>query len=73
MNSNVGRREWEQQPTDPDLNRDLGYEMLDWEVICSEQGNRTLYLFLPEDQDMLKDNAFIVAETAAVYDLDGMV
>lgn len=72
MTSNVTRNEWDRKPTNPDLNRDLGYDMLDWEQISAEQGGRTLLLFLPEDKDMLKDNAFIVAEPNAVLELDGM-
>lgn len=72
MTANVTRSEWEGKPTNPDLNRDLGYEMLDWEVIEAEQGNRKLLLFLPADKDMLQDNAFVVVESKVVCDLDGM-
>ena len=72
MTSNLIRNEWERKPTNPDLKRDLGYEMLDWEVIQSEQGNRKLLLFLPSDKDMLKDNAFMVVESSGVCELDGM-
>lgn len=52
------REDWEELPADPDLNDDLGYEMVDLESYEAE-GDRIL--FLPTDEDMLREDAFIVA------------
>lgn len=51
------RSDWEQIPPDPDLARDFGYELLDLETYCTGDD---LLLFLPPDEEMLKDEAFIV-------------
>lgn len=59
----TSRETWEQLPTDPDLHEDLGYEMLELEVYHT--GDESV-IFLPEDEDMLREAAFIVAEEDAV-------
>lgn len=60
------RREWEELPSDPDLYDDLGYEMLDLEAYETE-GDRIL--FLPKDEDMIRNEAFIVADKKSVMSL----
>jgi hypothetical protein len=51
------RREWEEVPSDPDLHNDLGYELLDLEVY---ETNEDRLIFLPKDEDMVREAAFIV-------------
>ena len=51
------RRDWEELPSDPDLIDDLGYELLDLEAYETDEDH---ILFLPQDEDMLRDEAFIV-------------
>lgn len=66
----ASRTDWERLPADPEA-RDLGYPQLDLEVVRApaRDGSGQL-LFLPKDEDMLKDDAFIVADGAVVCDLD---
>lgn len=59
--------EWEQLPPDPDLVDDLGYELLDLEVLPTEDGS-TQYMFIPHDEDMIRDDAFLVAAESAICD-----
>ena len=57
---------WEELPSDPDIEEDLGYVPVDFEVIRTEKTDRTTYLFLPNDEELLMDEAYIVAEEGAV-------
>lgn len=60
--------DWEQIAADPHPERDLGYEMLDWDVV--KANNRAGHLiFLPRDDDYLREDAFIVADAASVCDV----
>ena len=61
--------EWEQVRADPDPKDDLGYEPLEWELIRTEQMGEDQWVFLPEDGEMLAEDAFIVADPDAVCDL----
>jgi len=63
MNSRA--EEWEQLPCDPDLERNLGYEMIDLEVHQPED-NSDVLIFLPRDEDLLRDDAFVLADETAV-------
>lgn len=58
--------EWAALPADPDLERDLGYELLDLEVI--EVPISKEMVFLPSEEDMLKDEAFIIAPQRLICD-----
>lgn len=51
------RADWERLPPDPDPNEDLGYDVLDLEAYETDADH---VLFLPADDDMLRDEAFIV-------------
>jgi hypothetical protein len=59
---------WKALPSDPDLNREFGYELAEWEVITQDNGSGNV-IFLPPDQEALADDAFIVAEEDAVCDV----
>ena len=56
-------------PADPDLELDLEYEIDDWKVVQTQKNEVGHLMFLPEDEEMLKRDAFIVAEKSAVCDV----
>jgi len=60
--------DWEDEPADPDPYDDLGYEPVPWERI-SVVDDTDRVIFLPDSDDQLKDDAFIVSATEAVCDL----
>lgn len=61
--------DWDAVPTDPDPEQDLGYRMLDWDVVRASNGSEQL-IFLPKDDDMLRDDAFIVVDPGTVCDVN---
>jgi hypothetical protein len=61
----MSRGEWERLPANPDLQVDLGYELFDLEAYETDDG----VLVLPQDEDMLHDEAFIVASDADLVTL----
>lgn len=63
------REDWERLRMDPDPEADLGYEPQDWEVLSVETGGRKQRLFLPTNEEDLRDDAFIVAESSALCDV----
>lgn len=67
-NTQTGRERWEEVPRDP-RPEDLGYDVDDWEVIRARKDDRGHLMFLPENEDMLCDEAFIVADTCSVCDV----
>lgn len=64
--------EWEGVSPDPDPVRDLGYELMDLEVMQTQDGTGR-YMLLPGREDMLDDDAFIVASESAVCDVTDRV
>lgn len=54
------REDWEAVPSDPDAGADLGYDLCDWERIDTKDGSEQV-MFLPDDEEALKDEAFVVA------------
>jgi hypothetical protein len=66
MGGSTSRQDWEELPSDPDLREDLGYELLDLEAYETD-GDRIL--FLPKDEDMIRNEAFIVAQEEDVCSL----
>ena len=67
--STTSREDWEQLRTDPDPESDLGYQSHDWEVLSVDAEDGARQLFLPADEDQLRDDAFIVAGEMAVCDV----
>lgn len=61
------RSDWEQLPTDPDLERDLDYEPMTLEIVRAKKNGRDHFMYLPEEE-MLDKDAFIVADAASVCD-----
>lgn len=62
------RSDWERLAADPDPARDLDYELHDWDVVEANNTSGQL-IFLPQDDALLKDDAFIVAEPESVCDV----
>lgn len=60
--------DWDRVPDEPDLKRDLGYEMADLTVVRSPTESHVVVL--PEDQDRLEDEAFIVADVDSLRRLE---
>lgn len=60
--------EWEDLPADPDPNRNLDYDLGQWEKI-NVVDNPDQVIFLPNDEEQLKDDAFIVSDKSAICDL----
>jgi hypothetical protein len=67
-NTQTGRENWQSVSRDPDP-EDLGYDMDDWEVIRARKDDRGHLMFLPENEDMLREEAFIVADSCSVCDV----
>jgi hypothetical protein len=64
----TSRSDWERLPDDPDPERDLGYVRASLSVVRTENG-KGHYLFLPEDEQDIRDEAFIIADDSAVREL----
>lgn len=60
---------WRKAATDPDPQRDLGYEFQPLTVISAPEDAGVM--FLPGDADHLTDEEFIVAGEDSVRSLDG--
>ncbi|WP_440005650.1 hypothetical protein [Halomicrococcus sp. SG-WS-1] len=67
---NASRNDWRRVPDDPDLERDLDYELDDWEVVRTRDSGPDRLMFLPADEEMLRDEAFVLADDDAVCNLE---
>ncbi|MFC3476473.1 hypothetical protein [Halobacterium litoreum] len=65
--------DWWDVADDPDPERDLDYALIDLDVIQTTTNGRDQVLVLPTDEDLLREDAFMVAEESAVRDLEKMV
>ncbi|WP_049970213.1 hypothetical protein [Haladaptatus cibarius] len=65
--------QWKQLPADPDLEGDLGYEIDEWDVIRASKNDKGRLMFLPKDEEMLRDDAFILAEASSVCNVEDRV
>ena len=61
--------QWESTPADPDPQRDLGYLCGEWEIIRTRSLQRTHLLFLPQDKQLLDQEAFVIATESAVVEI----
>jgi len=59
--------EWDDVPDDPDPRENLGYEMEELTVIQSETDGK--YVFLPEEESHLMEEAFIVVHPDSLAEL----
>ena len=67
------QRDWKHVPDDPDPEEDLGYELIDLDVVSTSDGGPPRLLVLPQDENLLREQAFIVADESAVCDLETKV
>ncbi|MFC6873712.1 hypothetical protein [Halobellus marinus] len=70
MTQDAVTEEWRQRPADPESNQDLGYHLDDWERIRARDADEEKYLYLPEDEELLRQEAFIIVPPDGVCDLD---
>lgn len=68
MNRSSLEGEWDAQPDDPGGD-ELGYDIDDWERIRATGRDSEKFLFLPGDEELLREEAFIVVAPADVADL----
>lgn len=62
------RTDWEELRSDPDVRADLGYAIAPWESIDTATES-TQVIFMPQNEDLLKDDTFIVADQDVLCDL----
>lgn len=55
-------------PPNPDLSEDLDYDLIDLDVITTDDPYQQV-LVLPKDEDMLHEDMFLVADPEGVVDL----
>lgn len=67
--SNCAEEDWKQQPADPDLEGDLDYELVDWISVSANQNGDDYLMFIPEEEEMIRDDEFIVVDTDDVVEL----
>lgn len=60
--------DWVALPSDPDLEVDLGYRTRDWESFRTLDGSDQV-MFLPEEEELLREDAFVVAADSVLCDL----
>jgi len=60
-------------PSDPDPIGDLGYALIDLDVVHTSTNGRPQALVLPSDEDLLREDAFMVVGTEAICDLATMI
>jgi hypothetical protein len=68
MNSQ-SHNEWESISADPDPRDDLGYVETEWDVIRTKRRRTSHLLFLPQEEQLLKQEAFVIATESAVVDI----
>lgn len=61
--------DWESVSADPDPETDLGYVGTEWDVVRTKRRRRSHLLFLPQEEQLLKQEAFVVATESAVVDI----
>lgn len=62
------REEWESLASDPKLKEDFGYEFGEWEEFATLDDSDTL-MFLPSDEEVLREDAFVVVDEGTMIDL----
>ena len=65
----LSETDWAETPSDPHPRRNLGYELEDWEVLTPSRGSDQV-VFLPEDEEMLRSEAFVIAARDGLCSLD---
>jgi hypothetical protein len=65
--SSASQPDWSRVSEDPDLHSDLGYELIDLDVLDVEVADQVMVL--PEETEMLREDAFVVVDDDDVCDL----
>jgi len=65
--------DWWDVPSDPDLDVDLDYECIELDIIDTMIDGDPQLLVLPRDEDLLREDAFIVIDQNSILDLETMV
>lgn len=61
--------DWETVPADPDFAADFGYMAVAWERVESLDDTDQV-VYLPDDEEQMNDDAFVVVERSVVVDLE---
>ncbi len=61
--------QWESVPADPDPQRDLEYSCDDWDVVRTTCQRQSHLLFLPQDEQLLEQDAFVIVSESAVVEM----
>ncbi|WP_435154501.1 hypothetical protein [Haladaptatus sp. DFWS20] len=69
----MNKSRWKGVPSDPDLEGDLGYELDEWDVIRAKKNGTGRLMFLPKDEELLRDDAFILAGSSSVCNVEDRV
>lgn len=67
--SNCADEDWKRQPADPNLERDLEYELVDWISVSANQNGNDYLMYIPEEEEMIHDDEFIVVGVDDVVEL----
>lgn len=65
----VSYSDWESLSADPDPAADLGYVGAEWDVIRTTQKGGTHLLYIPQEEHLLKQEAFVIATESSVVDV----
>lgn len=60
------KRKWERLPDDPEMT-DLGYQAVDLDLIETNTPPSQV-LVLPHDEDLIRDDAYLIADAAWICD-----
>lgn len=66
------RRDWRRAPDHPDPNEDLGYALVELEVLPTSMRGVPRTLVIPADETLFRADAFMVVDDDSVCDLDDM-
>lgn len=64
----LSETKWAEAPVDPDPQQHLDYELRDWEVLTPSSDSEQV-VFLPEDSELLRDEAFLIVSRESLCSL----
>lgn len=65
--------DWLDVPQNPSPSDDLEYDIIDLDIISTTTNGEPKVLVLPTDEDLLREDAFMIVTEDNVYDLETMV
>lgn len=66
--TDLTKADWEKLASNPDFETDFGYRVSEWESFETAD-NSDQVMFLPADESLIEEDAFIVAEAGTLCDL----